>query len=157
MAELSPDVPSRKHPAHGVHCDIAGNTIVFLTVCAAKRERWLGTRAVHEALVSVWKSARAWLVGGYVIMPDHLHLFAVPGEIELPLDNWVRYWKSQYSKHFATEGQAWQVDHWDRRLRREEHYDDAWEYVRQNPVRAGLVANPDAWPFQGVLHEFRWD
>jgi hypothetical protein len=28
--------------------------------------------------------------------------------------------------------------------------------VRRNPVRAGLVQSPDAWPFQGELHALRW-
>ena len=35
--------------------------------------------------------------------------------------------------------QEWQSDHWDTRLRSGESYDAKWEYVRNNPVRAGLV------------------
>ena len=33
-------------------------------------------------------------------------------------------------------------------LRSDESLSDKWEYLRQNPVRAGLVANPEDWPFQ---------
>jgi REP element-mobilizing transposase RayT len=50
----------------------------------------------------------------------------------------------------------WQKDCWDTQLRRAESYSEKWEYVRQNPVRAGLVANPDDWPYQGVLNTLRW-
>jgi putative transposase len=35
------------------------------------------------------------------------------------------------------------------------HYDKKWEYVRQNPVRAGLVAEPDDWPHRGELQTLR--
>ena len=31
------------------------------------------------------------------------------------------------------------------------HYDEKWEYIRQNPVRAGLVERVDEYPFGGSL------
>jgi len=36
----------------------------------------------------------------------------------------------------------------DRLLRSDESLSAKWEYIRQNPVRAGLVADPDEWPYQ---------
>ena len=42
------------------------------------------------------------------------------------------------------------------RLRRDESYSEKWDYVRMNPVRAGLTADPDHWPYQGALNELRW-
>ena len=95
-------------------------------------------------------------MGRYVLMPDHLHLFAAPGPIDLPLENWIRYWKSQFSKRQQGLGGSWQVDHWDRRLRHEESYEQKWDYVRNNPVRAGLALSPEDWPFQGELNSLRW-
>jgi hypothetical protein len=47
-------------------------------------------------------------------------------------------------------------DSWDTQLRRHESYDSKWEYVINNPVRAGLVKEPDDWPFQGALNVLRW-
>jgi hypothetical protein len=35
--------------------------------------------------------------------------------------------------------------------RHSEGYSGKWEYVRQNPVRAGLVNNADEWPWQGEI------
>ncbi len=149
-------LPARKHPAHGV---LASNapTIVFLTVCTKNRVPWLADPLVHATLLQVWAESRAWLVGRYVLMPDHLHLFATPGELDVPFDNWVRYWKSQFTKRHRVRDHAWQTDHWDRRVRREEGYDAAWEYVVNNPVRKGLVARAEEWLFQGALFELRWD
>jgi putative transposase len=74
----------------------------------------------------------------------------------VPLDNWVRYWKSQYRKLCGIPDRVWQTDHWDTRLRTGDSYDAKWEYVRNNPVRAGLVKNPEDWPFQGELNRLPW-
>jgi len=48
------------------------------------------------------------------------------------------------------------MNFWDTQLRGVAHYDQKWEYTLQNPVRAGLVASPEDWPFSGELNEFRW-
>ncbi len=69
----------RKHPVHGVLAVPNQPTIVFLTVCTKNRQPWLATSEVHNLLHLVWASADAWLVGKYIIMPDHVHLFTVPG------------------------------------------------------------------------------
>ena len=88
----------RKRPTPGVFISSSQPTIVFLTVCTKDRRQWLSTARVHELLRSVWIDARGWLVGRYVLMPDHLHLFCAPGEPVVALDAWVQYWKSQYSE-----------------------------------------------------------
>jgi hypothetical protein len=50
----------------------------------------------------------------------------------------------------------WQRDFWDTRLRRGENYDQKWTYVRENPVCAGLVKQPDEWLFQGRMNVLPW-
>jgi hypothetical protein len=40
-------------------------------------------------------------------------------------------------------------------LRGDESYTEKWEYVKANPVRAGLVREPEDWPYQGVLNTLR--
>ena len=148
--------PRRKRPAHGVRVNTLGPTIVFVTVCTERRERWLATPEVHALLPQVWRDATAWLVGRYVIMPDHVHLFVAPGQPALPLDNWVRYWKSRFTQAHGRPEHRWQAGYWDTRLRTGESYDDKWEYVRGNPVRHRLVEQVEAWPYQGVIHELAW-
>lgn len=160
---------ARHHPAHGVLISSDAPTIVFLTVCTKDRKPWLANSEVHELLRTVWIDAKAWLVGRYVLMPDHVHLFCAPceegsagaspsqSEAALPpLENWVRYWKSQFTKRGQSTQRRWQSDHWDTRLRKEESYEAKWDYVRNNPVRAGLVVQPDDWPYSGELHALRW-
>jgi putative transposase len=147
---------SCKKPTRGVQIDPSRPTIVFVTVCTNDPHPWLATSENHDALRTVWQEAEAWVVGRYVVMPDHLHLFAAPGRLELPLDTWIRYWKSQFTRKRLVESQEWQVDHWDTRLRSDENCEAKWEYVRNNPVRAGLVDSADDWPYQGELNVLPW-
>lgn len=43
----------------------------------------------------------------------------------------------------------WQQGFFDHLIRSSESYAQKWEYVRENPVRAGFVTAADTWPYQG--------
>ncbi|WP_425603732.1 REP-associated tyrosine transposase [Coraliomargarita parva] len=133
--------------------------MVFLTVCTAKRKPLLANTAVQELLVDVWCESDLWLVGRYVLMPDHLHLFCAPACVEHPsVRKWAQYWKSRASTRWPNrlEQPVWQSDVWDRQLRTGESYSEKWAYVRNNPVRHGLVKNAEDWPYQGELNSLLW-
>ena len=84
--------PQRSRPCRGVTRIDARPTLVFVTVGTALRVPWLANDEVHSALRDIWFKADRWETGIYVIMPDHIHLFAWPGKIEHDLDAWIRYW-----------------------------------------------------------------
>ena len=69
----------RRKPAQGVKIELGQATILFVTVCAVRPAKWLATEVVHESLVRIWSEADGWLVGDYVLMPDHVHLFCGRG------------------------------------------------------------------------------
>jgi putative transposase len=46
---------------------------------------------------------------------------------------------------------VWQRVFFDHLLRSAESYRQKWNYVRQNPVGAGLVAKPEDWPYAGEI------
>ncbi len=150
------DLPERRRPAHGVDINLSSPAIVFVTICTKNRAPWMAQELVHQALLSVWSKADAWSVGAYVLMPDHLHLFCAPRKMDIELSRWVRHWKRSFSLLRVTGAGAWQRDYWDTRLRRHESYSEKWAYVRNNPVRAGLVESPEEWLFWGVVNELRW-
>ena len=150
----------RKHPTHQpVYERHNTPVIVFVTVCTKARKPILTNAAAHETLLAAWYTAQSWLVGRYVIMPDHVHLFCASAEmIPQPLLQWVSYWKSDAARHWphADEQPIWQRHFWDRQLRRAESYSEKWNYVVHNPVRAGLVARAEDWPYAGEINELRW-
>ncbi|MEZ6060547.1 MAG: hypothetical protein R3C19_09315 [Planctomycetaceae bacterium] len=147
----------RRRPASGVLLIEGTPTIVYDTVCTKKRGRWLADHSVHQILHDIWEDADAWLMGRYMIMPDHIHFFAAYTGSAIEYENWVRFWKSQFTKRHQISTHRWQSNDWDRRLRTWQQYDEKWEYVRWNPVRHRLVGHPDDWPHQGTVFEFRWE
>jgi hypothetical protein len=32
-------------------------------------------------------------------------------------------------------------------FRKEESHDNRWKYIKMNPIRAGLISDPEAWPY----------
>ena len=45
----------------------------------------------------------------------------------------------------------WERGFFDHVIRNAESYAQKWDYVRQNPVRAGLVERAEDWPYQGEI------
>lgn len=151
--------PLRKRPVHKPVVT-SGNhaVIVFVTVCTRKRVPILATPAMHVSIVNAWVAASHWLVGRYTILPDHIHLFCAPAVYPAEsLTPWVKYWKGLVSKETgAGPHSLWEKDFWDVQLRSGESYTAKWEYVRNNPVRHGLVVRAEDWPYQGELNALRW-
>ena len=87
-------------------------------------------------------------VGRYVIMPDHVHLF-VQGDPNFLLSAWVGGLKRAMSLAVDMRPRLWQPGFFDHVLRSDESYGQKWQYVVENPVRAGLVKQAEDWPYQG--------
>ena len=92
-------------------------------------------------------------------MPDHIHLFCAPGRYPpTALRPWVKYWKRLVTQSGAVpgDGALWLPDCWDTQIRNGRHYTEKWNYVRENPVRAGLVHRAGDWPWQGEGNVLEW-
>ena len=91
-----------------------------------------------------------------MIMPDHVHLF-VCGPDDFELGRWMGLMKQSLEKEILSDDattlasptgrrlqtRLWQRGFFDHVLRSDQSYSEKWNYVRDNPVRAGLVANAD--------------
>ena len=89
-----------------------------------------------------------WWVACYVLMPDHLHVFARANANAVTLGAWVKALKALLAKREF----RWQAGYFDHVLRSAESQSEKWDYVRLNPVRAGLAHDADAWPYWGAFH-----
>jgi len=70
---------------------------------------------------------------------------------------WVQLWKGVSSRKMTKSLRIlppiWQSEYFDRYLRSSESYSEKWDYVEQNPERAGLVERFEDWPYRGIIHD----
>ncbi len=144
----------RRAPAKSVLLSLDRPTLVFVTVCTARRERWLACDEVHARLGEVWRQEDRWHVTSYLLMPDHLHFFAQPSALNIGFDEWVTAWKRRFGRmRPALPGGGWQSLSFHHRIRSYEDACKKLDYMQQNPVRAGLVARTEDWPYRGSIFE----
>lgn len=130
--------------------------IYFITACTAKRRPLLACEEVHSTFVEFSGNGEAFAawVGVYVLMPDHLRAFVALDEERRALSSWMKSLKHALSKTMRVEGVTsphWQKGFFDHVLRSEESAAQKWEYVRDNPVRAGLVSHWEDGPYRGEI------
>ena len=151
---------TRKYLAHPTPLQAGNRSIlIFLTVCTKEHKAVLANQMAHDLLLESWTKADSWLVGRYCVMPDHVHLFCAPNDVEPgSLKKWVGFWRGHVARRWVTpaDGKLWQTDFWDTQLRMGERYSEKWEYVRNNPVRKGLVRAANDWPYQGEMNTLVW-
>ena len=90
-----------------------------------------------------------------VIMPNHVHLLLAPLSDQtgwpFSLASILKSLKGtsarSVNKTMGTEGHVWQEESFDHVLRSDESMAQKLEYIRQNPVRKGLVSKPEDYPW----------
>jgi putative transposase len=147
----------RQTPASGAHVFIGQPNIFFVTVNAKDAVPWMANATVQNLLTGIWQTeATAWRVGFYLVMPDHMHFFCAPYDLHFGIDQWVGFWKRQFSRQHLEQSCSWQRKSFHRRMRNRIEYEERLAYVRENPLRKQLVARPEEWPFQGRIHDVQW-
>ena len=151
-------LPIRKKLPHPAPIERHNRPIVlFVTVCLKDPEFNLATPESHAHLLTAWTRADQWRVGAYTIMPDHVHLFCVPGVTHpVNIKMWTKFWKGQFRRLAGADRTIWQRDGWDTQMRDQANYLEKRSYVRENPVRKGLVVRWEDWPHQGEVHVIEW-
>jgi putative transposase len=134
----------------------------FLTFNTYKRQRLLARPEVHEVFRIFCSKAQEHDigVGRYVIMPDHVHLFAAFPVDGIALPSWIQSLRTMIGKRLLRleiPKPHWQEGFFDHLLRSHESYSQKWDYVRLNPVRAKLCQTPETWPYQGEIVSIPFD
>lgn len=137
----------RKSPGHETPSWVPVGATFFITICCAPRglNQLCRPDIGPGILESIQFNHRRqyWYADLTVLMPDHIHLLlAFP--LGMSMDRVVAEWKKYVAK---THEVVWQRDFFDHRLRGGENPRQKAEYIENNPVRAGLVARPEDWPY----------
>ena len=122
--------------------------MVFVTFAASTTRPLSEARTALGIVEAMARMGHRYGVGvaAYCIMPDHLHaVVQIAGE-GADLRKWVRYTKRQCARALQMPG-MWQRSYWDRHARADDDVGAMVEYVLANPVRRGLVADWQEWPW----------
>ncbi|MFZ5496802.1 MAG: hypothetical protein ACOZE5_15895 [Verrucomicrobiota bacterium] len=132
MPHLPDEFPTRRKLPHGTPPWIRHDATFLATIgCTPRGVNQLG----HDAPAStIWESLEFrqirsdWFVQLWLLMPDHL----------------LSSWKEIIAKKTAI---PWQRDYFDHRLRTGQSLREKEAYIRENPVRKGLVRGAADWKF----------
>ena len=128
----------------------------FVTFCTF--QRWQLPETAREIVINscLHDNATQYDLRAAVVMPDHVHLILVPLVNETEKRTWtmpeildaVKGASAHLiNNHLSRRGPVWQQESFDHVLRSSESLDAKVQYVLDNPVRRGLVANSA---------EYRW-
>jgi REP element-mobilizing transposase RayT len=128
----------------------------------AEMERWLDQAGhrdflrqpeIAKMVVDAIRHRHAggiWQMFEYVVMPTHVHLFFEPVRpgLKETLEDFKRWTGHQAANLLGTHGdRLWQREWFDHWSRSDEEDERIARYIRENPMKAGLVGAPELWPY----------
>ncbi len=158
-------------PTHPRRCYGAGY-LHFITTSSYRRKAWLGTPSRRDLFLRILEETRrryGFVVVGYVVMPEHIHLLISEPDRGKP-STVMQVVKQRFARellrrprrrHSSAQGRFWEAveeSHvWQRRF-----YDfvvwnprkrvEKLRYMHWNPVKRGLVLEPEQWKWSS----YRW-
>jgi len=142
-------LPVRKRLPHEVPLWVdPAKECYFITISCRQRGRnQLALPDVAKALFEIVQYRNdigVWYVHVVMLMPDHLHMLVSFPQTGKRIKTIVSKWKEWTAKTIEI---SWHRDFFEHRLRQDESFREKANYVLANPVRAGLVAKAEDWPY----------
>ena len=148
-------LPKRKYIRLPLEAYANPASVFNITIDAHRRERYFDLPSFNREVIAILRGlalAHRCPVRIYCLMPTHLHMLIRPGAKSV-VDFIGEFKKktSDVARETRAIEQLWQRSFFDHRLRSHESEVEQSEYIRMNPVRAGLVHHPDDWPWTGSV------
>jgi REP element-mobilizing transposase RayT len=88
----------------------------------------------------------------WVIMPNHVHVLITPNLDVSKIMRWVKGSTAREANRILglTGRPFWQDETWDHWVRNTGEFRRITRYIEHNPVTAGLVAEPELWPWSSA-------
>ena len=160
-------MPSGLHRTYGMH------HLHFITNSCYQRRPLLSSPGARDRFLSVLEQTRqqySFVVVGYVVMPEHIHLLIAEPEMSSP--STVMQVLKQRTAHallpkrkprdarqrelFSDEPRRafWQARFYDFNVWSAKKRVEKLRYMHRNPVKRGLVESPEQWPWSSYRHYF---
>jgi putative transposase len=94
----------------------------------------------------------------WCVMPNHVHVLVQPidpYELGAIVRSWKAFSAAYINRALNRKGRLWAPDYFDRYMRDSEHFGTTVAYIESNPVRSGLCAAPDQWPYSSAFSDMR--
>ena len=135
----------------------------FVTTDTAQRHR---TFQNHEAAgiledkLVEYRDKGFYFLHRYSIMPDHLHAIITPGRattLEKALQLIKGGSSHEINKTLLRKFPVWRPGFTEHMIRDRADYDNHVRYIDENPVKPGLAARPELYPFCSASGKHRMD
>ena len=105
---------------------------------------------VFLSILALAKARHPVKMFAFALMPNHFH-FLIEASHHQSLSRFMQWLLTshvrRYHKHYGSSGHVWQGRFKSFPVQRDEHLLMVLRYVLQNPVRSGLAASIDDWPW----------
>jgi putative transposase len=125
----------------------------FVTLSCYARQPHLGTAAAQETFERSLETMRqryGFLVAGYVVMPEHVHVLLSEPKTAL-LSRAIQALKLSVSVQ-CRERPFWQPRYYDFNVWSERKRVEKLRYIHRNPIKRGLVSQPADWLWSSFNH-----
>ncbi len=125
----------------------------FVTFSCHHRLPHLRTPAARELFERSLETMRVrydFVVCGYVVMPEHVHLLVSEPKKAL-LSKAIQALKLSVTVQ-SVQRPFWQARYYDFNVHNEEKRVEKLRYMHRNPVVRGLVEKPEDWPWSSFRH-----
>jgi len=116
---------------------------------------WLQQPAIAEQVENAlfYSDGERYRLIAWCVMPNHVHVL-IETLPNWPLPTVIHSWKSftanEINRHLDRSGTVWMADYYDRYIRDDAHLAAVIAYIHNNPVKAGLAATPEDWPYSSA-------
>ena len=170
------DAAQRERKKHRLPMEsyAASDCEFFFTICARHHGEPFTNPELAKAIIDslLWRRRfHNWMLFAYCLMPDHLHFLVqlpptqiryinagargiVPEGILDHVGNFKKYTTTQIWWKAGGTGQLWQKSSYDRVIRYNKSIEPVVNYILNNPVRKGLVARWEDYPYSAIVDQW---
>jgi len=107
---------------------------------------------IVEAIHYRERDLQHYQLHSYVVMPNHVHLLMTPlVEVSKVMQSLKRFTAREGNRILGLTGQPfWQDESYDRLVRSETEFQRIAGYIEMNPVKCGLSATPEEFPWSSA-------
>ena len=137
----------------GLHRYYGAGHLHYITTSCYHRRAWFGSEANRDLFVAVLEQVRRrchFVVVGYVVMPEHVHLLVNEPQRGL-LSRTIQALKLSVSMR-GRERPFWQAHYYDFNVSKHPKFVEKLRYIHRNPVKRGLVTKPEDWKWSSYCH-----